>query len=118
MTEVKRWLSIRISGDTDRLKELIERAVAMGMPSGDDAKEGPVKELYLDGSRLVVAFGRASQWERCRAICTLMSVGRELKVSTVSIEWPDANAWLKELGIREKDGLCQPESAENDFGGI
>ena len=118
MMVLKRWLTVRIAGDEKRLKELLNRAVAIGMPYGSDAREVPIVQLHLDGSHLAVALGHASSWERCTALCKLMSVGRELNVLTVSVEWPDANEWLLENGIVETDGVAQAAPRPKDFDGL
>ena len=115
---LKRWLAVRISGDEKRLKEILERAVAVGMPNGDDEKEGPIVQLYLDGSHMAVVLGKSSAWERCFALCKLISVGREMGVAAVSVEWPDANEWLLEHGIKEADGLAQAAPRPKDFDGL
>ena len=107
MLALKRHRAIGIQGDEKRLREIIDRAVALNMPTGDDTREGPVRQMHLEGSHLAIAFGAGSNWERCKSLCTVMSVGRELKALTFSVEWPDANSWLAEFGMKEENGECE-----------
>lgn len=112
-----RWHGIRLQGDVERLKEIVDKAVSQDLLTGTDEKEAPVRHIALEGSRMTIAFGKSSMWERCQSICILKGVAREEKVKTFSIEWPDADEWLKEQGIEEKYGRAVRYDS-GDFRGL
>ena len=100
---VELYASVRLCGDIERARELLDRSIATGLISC------VVYALTVKDNRLHVGFSdrmESTSAERACAVAHIAGIAREMGLST-RIVFDSHQDWLKGFGMKETNGEAE-----------
>lgn len=95
---------IRIFGEKEKAKEILDRAVATGLIAET------VYEFMVKGKTCYIGFDSdmpATVAERGNAVCHIAAIARETGVDNTRVVFRSHDEWLRSVKLREEDGECK-----------